>query len=588
MHCTCCAHRSINVWHIRRRCHTGKKCFSIDSVTADLKDPWTIFPGRAAAVKVHGFLKGGIIFVTIYLITQQPPSSTDNWQILLRVAEILLRIGLPFCIGGDFQCTPEVLTSTGWLETVRGQIRRTSQGTCRHATGTSELDFFVISNSLDSAASDARVCLSSSTFPHYPIDFRLGTQIRSARVRAFKAPKQFPKTVPIGPARKPTGWPQFDPSGYATAIERNDALAPFWIRNTEQDLCRLYDKVNDDDGTPLKEYTGRSAKPCLVWTSPFSHPVGANCADDVRTSFWVSIMRRMSDIILWYNACIAHNLNHIWYPYSYHVDNARFHIQTRQAIQIAAHIYVRFQNPPKAVLAFDTEAVNAWKQRCKLIYNLMNAALMGFPDGGLGTLQAWKTDIEAHVDILEKDLVNKRSTEFAKWIDDQLKTGGKQLHQATKEPIPTLSDNVDDYEPGEHCDQIVAEADFSAGRTRTYGTPQMTNRSTWPAAKLFFGRRTCQASDPCHHQQHYAKYQHCSPRSTSTGADAIHPRAISPSPRYLPSVSRLALRCYGSHCRGPDHLSNHRAFHPTKEDWIVPRNRQPPYLLSDLYSYQDR
>ena len=80
-----------------------KDCYGVDpvlGVSGDDSDPWTVHPGRAAGVRVHGFVKGGVLIFSIYLKSGEAPDSTDNWAILCAVSEVIAKTKLPYMVGG--------------------------------------------------------------------------------------------------------------------------------------------------------------------------------------------------------------------------------------------------------------------------------------------------------------------------------------------------------------------------------------------------------------------------------------------------------------------------------------------------------
>ena len=62
-----------------------KNCYGVKSLPGiqDVENqPWMIFPGRAAGARVLGIIRGGLVFVSLYLVTGEKPSSPTNWKIL--------------------------------------------------------------------------------------------------------------------------------------------------------------------------------------------------------------------------------------------------------------------------------------------------------------------------------------------------------------------------------------------------------------------------------------------------------------------------------------------------------------------------
>ena len=85
--------------------------------------------------------RGGLNLGSCYLISGIGISAPQNLDLLHCLAGMLKRISGPWIIGGDWNCTPEELTATGWLKLVGGKIHRPEMPTC----GGRCLDFFVAS-----------------------------------------------------------------------------------------------------------------------------------------------------------------------------------------------------------------------------------------------------------------------------------------------------------------------------------------------------------------------------------------------------------------------------------------------------------
>ena len=73
---------------------------------------WSVASGRAVAAIAHSIVPYGILLVSIYLVTGQPITSSENWGILMKVACVLQELQLPFILGGDWQNTPDSLRAS--------------------------------------------------------------------------------------------------------------------------------------------------------------------------------------------------------------------------------------------------------------------------------------------------------------------------------------------------------------------------------------------------------------------------------------------------------------------------------------------
>ena len=74
----------------------------------------------------------------------------------------------PWIIGGDWQCTPDELRSTGWLKIVKGVIYAPTAPTC----GDRILDYYVVDEGLSQAGAIVAACvIGDKTFgPHSRCD----------------------------------------------------------------------------------------------------------------------------------------------------------------------------------------------------------------------------------------------------------------------------------------------------------------------------------------------------------------------------------------------------------------------------------
>ena len=95
---------------------------------------------------------------------------------------------------------PEELEATGWLKLIGGKIVASGKPTC----GDRELDFFVVSETLEHAAEVACAINDASFKPHSPVRLYIEANARHAVVRELKVPKGFGAILPHGPDAKPT------------------------------------------------------------------------------------------------------------------------------------------------------------------------------------------------------------------------------------------------------------------------------------------------------------------------------------------------------------------------------------------------
>eukprot|EP00959_Pyramimonas_sp_CCMP1952_P090581 1896324-Pyramimonas_sp.AAC.1 len=61
-----------------------------------------------------GFAKHGVLVVSVYLISREGMSAS-NFHILMKLAERLRGVNMPYIIGGVFNCTPYDMRESGIL-----------------------------------------------------------------------------------------------------------------------------------------------------------------------------------------------------------------------------------------------------------------------------------------------------------------------------------------------------------------------------------------------------------------------------------------------------------------------------------------
>ena len=79
-------------------------------------------PGRFTLRRVGAICKGGVHCGAIYLKDCVGVQAQCNLDTLHGVKLALQAVQGPWCVGGDWNCTPEELEATGWLKLVGGVV----------------------------------------------------------------------------------------------------------------------------------------------------------------------------------------------------------------------------------------------------------------------------------------------------------------------------------------------------------------------------------------------------------------------------------------------------------------------------------
>eukprot|EP00959_Pyramimonas_sp_CCMP1952_P159286 3331456-Pyramimonas_sp.AAC.1 len=115
------------------------------------KEKWDLSPRNSPGRAVAAWLAvgKGIIYASVYLWTAEG-MTFRNTEIINKVIGQLEAIGAPWIIGGDFQVAPEKMTEVESVKMAKARVVASGArcGTCRHAHGTSEIDYFIVSGSL--------------------------------------------------------------------------------------------------------------------------------------------------------------------------------------------------------------------------------------------------------------------------------------------------------------------------------------------------------------------------------------------------------------------------------------------------------
>ena len=161
-----------------------------------LAGDWPQLDGRFDAKRIGAVAHGGITVATCYLHTGIGISAEANLNLLHAIAATLRPCAGNWLLGGDFNCTPDQLRATGWLELVGGSIVAPSAPTCGERT----IDFFVIGASLAHTALSAHTVGDDECRPHHPVRCLLRAKPRHALHRTLATPVPIPAILPHGPA----------------------------------------------------------------------------------------------------------------------------------------------------------------------------------------------------------------------------------------------------------------------------------------------------------------------------------------------------------------------------------------------------
>ena len=187
-------------------------------------------PGRLAFGLLP--LRPQIVAGSLYGVTGNPLCEQNSlWKLL---ANTLLLLGRPFVIGGDWQCAPEIFRQTGLEQLLDATV--VALGEATNVTAGSELDFFLVSNSLigkNPGDVSIKAVEGTGLKTHRPVRLRLLLPARIATRRAFRCPRLLPAVPPEAKAAKTRGvgavsWERFP------ALEKAKMAAEDWQQQPEE------------------------------------------------------------------------------------------------------------------------------------------------------------------------------------------------------------------------------------------------------------------------------------------------------------------------------------------------------------------
>ncbi len=186
--------------------------------------------------------------------------------ILGAIAGYLKTLGLPFLLGGDWQCSPQELEATGFTRLLCASICEPGEPTNTQAGST--LDYWVVSDGLLSAGWTAATVIGCRFTPHVPCALKLWCRGRQVMADRLCVPKPLPVHRPIGPPLPGVAirWEDWDAlqhllDGRAQGEEAIARALDEWFAGAEAELC----VVLGVDGSPdAHRYRGMGQKPTTV------------------------------------------------------------------------------------------------------------------------------------------------------------------------------------------------------------------------------------------------------------------------------------------------------------------------------------
>ena len=148
--------------------------------------------------RVAAMTKGGVHMGSIYchsMVGQGGITAKCNLDLLESVGSTILQLKGLWCIGGDWNCTPQELRDTGWIKRINGVIHAPEAETCNGKV----YDFFVVAAGLSDHIQGAFTIGDAGFHPHSPCRLVIRGVPRKVMVTMLQAPTSLPAILPHGP-----------------------------------------------------------------------------------------------------------------------------------------------------------------------------------------------------------------------------------------------------------------------------------------------------------------------------------------------------------------------------------------------------
>ncbi|CAK0804411.1 unnamed protein product, partial [Prorocentrum cordatum] len=243
------------------------------------KEKWDLSPRNSPGGAVAAWLAvdKGIIYASVYLWTAEG-LTFRNTEIINQVIGQMEAIGVPWIIGGDFQVAPEKMTEVESVKMAKARVVASGArcGTCRHAHGASEIDYFIVSGSLVSQVMDVRVQEEWPSAPHKPVGLTLRLKVKERLVRVLEKPKAL-QELGIGCTPAPPRYQ--DIASFGSQEEANQVWKQY-VQTLEQEAFAVRGLV----WAPDHPAAGRAEGP--TWRIKPLNFGGANVPPAAREAVW--------------------------------------------------------------------------------------------------------------------------------------------------------------------------------------------------------------------------------------------------------------------------------------------------------------
>ena len=227
-------------------------------------------PGRLSAVWVQAGPDTGFLVASLYMYHSEG-MSIRNRKLLEHALAVVKSYGPPWLICGDFNMTPEELTTLfGYALNLANAYVFAPRAPTHFSDGGANrtLDYLICSDTAHQWVDSIYVDQGLKVSPHRAVRVRIRAERHNFKVAKLNAPKQFPVRKPIGCARLPV-LPVWDRGVSVTptvpdsdghiepSVGSASILWPALIHAMESELCGITDQVHHS-GAAKRSFTGRA------------------------------------------------------------------------------------------------------------------------------------------------------------------------------------------------------------------------------------------------------------------------------------------------------------------------------------------
>ena len=225
--------------------------------------------------------RGGVHLGSIWLRDSEGLSA-DNMMLLEQVAAVLQQLRGPWILGGDWNISPELLTSSNWPRLVDGVVFAPNAPTCH----TSTYDYFVVSSGLAPAVAAVRRIDDGGFEPHWPARLLLRSGARRALKRELVRPQKVPALLPCGPPPAPPDYAHTNPTSMTKEAVSQAATA--WYKAAHAEWAAL-----------LNAKPPRCLQPKFRWVPAVGHLAEEDAGSSRPTVLWRSMAKRLHEVAAW-------------------------------------------------------------------------------------------------------------------------------------------------------------------------------------------------------------------------------------------------------------------------------------------------